>query len=155
MIAALLDLDEGARPSVEAVDQMRRRLPHRHNVGDYDRLAVAREAGCVELLGVAQHPVHLRHVGERLRRKLRRAAGDDDAPVRVLAAQLADCLPRLADRLAGHGAGVDDYCVEPGGARFAADHLGLEGVEAAAEGDDGSVRHGAAVIRPARDRARR
>jgi hypothetical protein len=73
----------------------------------------------------------------------------------MLAAQPADRLSRLTDRLAGHGAGVDDHRVEPGVVRRAADHLGLEGVQAAAEGDDESVRHGATVIRPARDRERR
>ena len=50
---------------------------------------------------------------------------------------LADRLARLALGLGGHRAGVDDDRVfEAGGAAVAAHHLGFEGVEAAAEGDD-------------------
>src|SRR5690606_24134853 len=72
---------------------------------------------------------------------LRRAAGDNDARVRVLAARLADRLPRLANRLGGHRAGVDDDSaalegVETGGARLAPDHLGFVSVQAAAECQD-------------------
>ena len=67
MIAALLDLDEGARPALEAVEQMRRGVAQRHDVGDRDRTAVVGEAPPVELLGVAEHPVDLRHRGEALR----------------------------------------------------------------------------------------
>ena len=38
MVAALLDLDEGARPALEARQQVRGGLAYRHDVGDGDPL---------------------------------------------------------------------------------------------------------------------
>src|SRR5690606_18839227 len=61
----------------------------------------------------------------------------DDGGVRVLAPRAPDRLPRLALGLGRDGAGVeDDGIVEARGARMTAHHLGLIGVQAAAEGDD-------------------
>ena len=44
MVAALLDLEEGARAAVEAVDQVRGRLPHQHDVADRSRGASGQPA---------------------------------------------------------------------------------------------------------------
>ncbi len=60
-----------------------------------------------------------------------------------LAPGAADGLARLALGLGRDGAGVDDHRVaEPGGCGVAAHHLGFEGVQAAAEGDDLDPGHG-------------
>src|SRR6185437_10280801 len=79
----------------------------------------------------------LRHIGEHLRLGLRRAAGDDDAQRGPFALEPADRLPRLRDRLIGDRAAVDDDgVIESGALGLCAQNLGLEGVEAAAKGDD-------------------
>ena len=70
--------------------------------------AQALEGGGLQFLGVADHGIDLGHGGEALGLDLCGAAGDDDARGRVVAAQLADRLRRLAHGLAGDGAGVDD-----------------------------------------------
>src|SRR4029079_6633796 len=68
---------------------------------------------------------------------LRGAPRDHDARRRPLALEPADGLTRLPHRLGGHRAGVeDDGLGKIRGARLATDHLGLIGVEPAAEGDD-------------------
>ena len=55
----------------------------------------------------------------------------------MLAPRPADRLPRLPLGFGGHGAGIDDDRVaQTGRAGGAADNLALEGVQAAAEGDD-------------------
>ena len=112
MVAAVLDLDEGAGTAVHALDQVAGGLPHRHDVVDADRrLAVRAEAaigGGRQLLAIAEHEVDLRHRGEAGRVDLRGAARDHDPRRRVLAPRLADRLPGLAHRLAGDGAGVDE-----------------------------------------------
>ena len=62
-----------------------------------------------------------------------------------LALEPADGLARLAHRLGGHRAGVDDDGVgDARGLRLAADHLRLVGVEPAAEGDDVDAHRAAA-----------
>ena len=96
----------------------------------------------LHLLGVADDVIDLGHRREALRLDLRRAAGDDDARSRVLAAQPADRLRRLAHGLGGDRAGVDDdRVVEPGLCGVPAHHLGLVGVEPAAERDDAGIGH--------------
>ncbi len=134
MVAALLHLDEGARPSGEFRDQMRRRLARRHDVGDRVR-RVRRPAFRMELVLVAKHAVHAWQVAPGLRVDLCRAAGDDDPRPRPLACRAADRLTRLAFGLGRHGAGVDDHRVGQTG-RMAADDLALVGVQPAAEGED-------------------
>src|SRR6185312_5755297 len=68
---------------------------------------------------------------------LGRAARDDDARARTLAPRPADGLAGLPLGLGRDGAGVDDDGVgQAGGAGMAPHHLGFEGVEPAAEGDD-------------------
>ena len=60
----------------------------------------------------------------------------------MLAARPADRLAGLALGLGGDGAGVDDDRVGQARRRArAADHLALEGVQPAAEGDDLDARH--------------
>ena len=117
MVAAVLHLHEGARAAVDAVDQMRRGVLHRHDVADGDfspRMVEAAPDCAIELFVVAEDAIDLGHVGEGLRLGLRRAAGDDDARSRLLAADLADGLARLAHGLGGHRAGVDDDVSQPG-----------------------------------------
>src|SRR3546814_15039545 len=80
------------------------------------------------------------------RSDLRRAAGDDDLGVGVLAPCLADRLARLALGLAGDGAGVhDDGVVESCRLGVAAHDFGFVGVEAAAEGENAGCAHGSRV----------
>ncbi len=89
------------------------------------------------LLVIADDAIDLGHLGEHPALRLRRAAGDHDARRGPLAFQLADRLPGLRHRLVGDGAAIDDDGI--GKARLlglAADHLGFEGVEATAKGDD-------------------
>ena len=134
VVATLLHLDEGARPSGEFGDQMRRRLARRHDVGDRVR-RVRRPAFRPQLVLVAKHAVHARQVAPGLRVDLRRAAGDDDPRSRPLAHRTSDRLPRLPFRLGRHGAGVDDHRIGQTG-RMVADDLALVGVQPAAEGED-------------------
>ncbi len=152
MIAAVLHLHEYPRPALlKSFDQMRRHLLDGHDVGDRDlfagfdakaRRAVERGARrppglAAHLVVIAEHAIDLGHISEHLRLGLRRAAGHHDAPVRPLALEPADRLPRLRHGFIGDRAAIDDDGVgEPGIPRLAQDHLGFEGVEAAAEGDD-------------------
>src|SRR5229473_2680436 len=150
VVAAILHLHEGARAALEAVDEIRGRLPHRHDVIDGDLFLGGDAEGCsrqniamlspglrADLLLVAQHQCDFRHVGEGFGFGLRRAARDHDGRVGILALELADRLARLPHRLRRHRAGIDDDRIgEPGRLRLAADHLRLIGVEPAAEGDD-------------------
>ena len=146
MVAAVLDLHIGARAIAEALDQMRGGLAHRHDVVDHHPLAaVEAEPGeglGFELFLIADDVIDLVHGGEAGRIDLRRAAGDDDLGVGPLAARPPDGLPRLAHRLGGHGAGIDDHRRrQPGGGRLLAHDLELVGVEPAAESDDLKLRH--------------
>lgn len=140
-----------ARERPVSVDQVQGLFAHRHDVVDRDLLAgsdaeigPARQglAGLapglgLHLLVIADDPVDLRHGGEDLGLGLRGAAGDDDAGGRVFALQPADRLPRLASRLAGDRAGVDDDGLgQPGLGGEPLHDLGFRGVEPAAEGDD-------------------
>src|SRR3546814_1215014 len=59
VVAAVLHLDEGARPAGEARDEVTRSLGHRHDVVDAHRLAGCAEAARVQLLAVADHPVEI------------------------------------------------------------------------------------------------
>src|SRR3984893_2913663 len=150
VVAAILHLHESARAALEAVDEMRGRLPHGHDVIDSDLFLGGDAEGCprqdiamlpprlhADLLLVAQHQCDLRHVREGFGFGLRRAARDHDGRVGMLALELADRLARLPHRLRRHRAGIDDDRIgEPGRLRLAADHLRLIGVEPAAEGDD-------------------
>ena len=150
VVAAILHLHEGTRAPLEAVDEMRGRLPHRHDVVDCDLFLGGEAEGCsrqniamllpglrADLLLVAQHQCDLRHVGEGFGFGLRRAARDHDGRVGMLALELADRLARLPHRLRRDRARIDDdHIGKPGRLRLAADHLRLIGVEPAAEGDD-------------------
>ena len=97
----------------------------------------------LHLLGVAYDVIDLWHAGEALRLDLRSAARDDDARIRPLAARLADCLRGLAYGFARHGARVDNHAfAEVCRFGMAAHHLGLVGVQAAAESYDDGLSHG-------------
>ena len=92
---------------------MRGGLAHRHDVVDHDPLAALDAEPCeglgFELLLIADDVIDLVHGGEPAGIDLRRAAGDDDLGVGALAPRAADRLARLAHRLRGHRAGVDDH----------------------------------------------
>ena len=94
MVAAVLDLHIGAGLGAEAIDQMARRLLHRHDVVDLDPLGIAAaetlEGPRFGLLAIADDVIHLVHGGEAGRIDLRGAAGDHDLGVRILAARLAE-----------------------------------------------------------------
>ena len=120
MIAAVLDLHEGARVAVDAFDQVKRGLAHRHDVVD-DGFLLPRRARTMRQATRAARP-RIRGASSRslpttsatsgmrregLRLGLRRAAGDDDLRVRALALEAADRLARLPHGLGGHRAGVD------------------------------------------------
>src|SRR4051812_11266761 len=129
---------------------MQRGLAHRHDVIDAGFFFLFEPERCAiepvslfgpepgaHLLFVAENKRDLGHLCEGFRLGLCRAAGDDDRRVRALACEPADRLARLAHRLGGHRAAIDDDCVFDAGRRgVAADHLGLVGVQSAAEGDD-------------------
>ena len=91
----------------------------------------------MHLVIVADDAIDLNHRGKHVGLGLRRAAGDDDARRGPLTLQAADRLARLRHGLVGHSATVDDdEIVKARAFRVAADDLGLEGIETAAEGDD-------------------
>ena len=146
MVATVLDLHIGAGAGAEALDQMRRRLAHRHDVVDHDALAAlgaeTREGFGLEFLPIADDVIDLVHGGEAGRIDLGGAAGNDDLCLRPPAACLADRLARLTHGLGGHRASIDDHRVgQPGGAGMRAHDFGLIGVEPATEGDDVDIRH--------------
>ena len=132
VVAAVLHLDEGAGVALERLDQMRAGLLDRHDVVD-DRLRRVIDAergarvgpgGGAELFRVTEDAIGLGHGGEGLRLGLRRAAGDYDLRLRILAAQRPDGLPRLAHCFRRDRAGVDHHRVgDTGALRLAADHF--------------------------------
>ena len=141
-----------ARPSMPST-KVQRGLAHRHDVVDADFFFRARGRTTLRFVGLV-----LRVLGPDLRLHLlalptTRATSGIAAKVcgSVCAAQpvttilasgrsrasLRMRLARLPHGLGRHRAGVDDDgVVEPGRRRGVADHLGLVGVEPAAEGDD-------------------
>ncbi len=146
MIAAVLDLDVSACSRAEAADHVARGFLDAHDVVDDHTLEpVDRERAeglGLDLLTVADDVVDLGHFREALGLDLCGTAGDDNACCGMLAAQLADCLRRLAHGLARDGAGIDDDAVlDAGVACMLAHHLGLVDIEAAAEGYDKRFRH--------------
>src|SRR5262249_24335209 len=159
MVAAVLHLHEGTGAAVNPVAEVRAGLLHRHDVVDRDflfggdakrtaaeHLALVSPDLAAELLLVAQHQGNLGHDGEGFRLRLRGAAGHHDARIGPLALEFADRLARLPHRLGSDRAGIHHHGVgDAGGRRRAADHLGLVGVEAAAEGDDVDA-HGAPAL---------
>ena len=160
MVAAILHLDERAHMAVDVPDHLRRRRLDAHDVVDpellFSRNAEIRQAaigGARQLLLVAEHGIDLRHRGEGLLFRLRGAAGNDDAGMRMVAPRPADRLAGLAHGLTGHRTGVDqDGVVEPGLLSLRLHHFGFICVEAAAEGNDLDAAHCASASRvPSRD----
>ena len=151
MIAAVLHLHEYARQArLESFQQMRRHLAHRHDVGDRNLFArLKAKPGAVEcrpralpglsphLVAIADDAIDLCHAGEHFGLCLGGAAGDDDPGRGPFALEPADRLPRLCNGLVGDGATVDEDGVgETRAFGLDAHHLGLEGIETAAKGDD-------------------
>ncbi len=141
MVAAVLHLQEGAGAVAIAVDEVARRLTHRHDVVDeHDAIRAPAERGPglgPQLFVIADHGIDFRHRGEGLRIDLRRAAGDDDGGARIFAPRPADLLARLANGLVGDCTGVDDdRAIETCSVGKTAHRLAFGEVEAAAKGDD-------------------
>ena len=147
------------RPALKSVEQMRRHLLDRHDVGDRDLLAGDDTKACVErracltpgltphLVVIADDAIDLGHLGKHFRLRLRGAAGDDDAKLRPLALQPPDRLPRLRHGLVGDRAAVDDDGVGKSGAlRLAGDHFGFERVETATESEDVDAHYSQATL---------
>jgi len=146
MIAAVLDLQERARPAFETFDEMPGGFAHRHDVAHERHLAKLREGLGQHLLLVADDRVDFVHFGIARRRDLGGTPGHDELCIGTFSAQASDRLPRLTLCLGGHGAGVDhDGVRETSLGRIAAYDFGFVGVETAAKGDD--VDHGDAAIR--------
>src|SRR6185437_13626239 len=134
MVAALLDLEIGAGAGfrLQAPTPSLPRLRGREDWSGGSGGAVALH---LKLSLVVQH--HIRERRVFLRRQGRRASGDNDLPPGKLPPRPADCLASLALSFGGDGAGIDDHRVgEPGLPGRTPDRLALEGIEAAAEGDD-------------------
>ena len=123
VIAAVLHLHEHPRQAaLKALQQMRRHLLDRHDVGDRDLFALpdAEAAGGIErrargapgftahLVVIADDAIDLGHASEHLGLGLRRAAGNDDSRQRPFALQPADRLPRLRYGFVGDRAAIDD-----------------------------------------------
>ncbi len=146
MIAAVLHLYVGARTRSEALDEMAGGFAHAHDVVDLHALrAGGRKPGerlRPHLLGVADDVIDFAQRGKALGLDLCGAAGDDDARRRVLAAQPADGLRRLAHGLGRDGARVDDdRVVEARILRVLAHDVGLIRIEPAAERYDAGIGH--------------
>src|SRR6266849_3272037 len=152
VIAAVLHLHEYPRQAfLKSLQEMRRHLLDRHDVGDRD-LFLAGNAECrrrvqghacgapclaVHLVFIADDAVDFCHRCEHLGLRLRCAAGHHDPSFRPLALQPPDRLPRLRHGFVGHRATVDDDGIgEPSALSLPRNHFGFERVEAAAEGDD-------------------
>ena len=146
MVAAVLDLHIGARAGAEAFDQMRGGL-----VTDMMSLTLTRsvpstpkprEGLGLELLLIADDVVDLVHGGEARGIDLRRAAGDDDLGVGMLAPGSPDRLARLAHRSAVTAQVLTITApVEPGVGCMLAHDLRFIGIEPATEGDDVEIGH--------------
>src|SRR6185503_17303866 len=102
MVAAVLDLQEGAGVAFDAAYAMQRRGFRRHDVADLDFFeSIQRSPGRGgQLLLVAEHAIDLGHCTEGPGIGLRGAAGDDDLRAWPLAAEFADRLAGLLHRLA-------------------------------------------------------
>ncbi len=138
--------------AINAIDELRRRFRHAHDVVDAELLFRAdaeirkpRIALALQLFLIAENGIHLRHGRKGRPLDLRGTARHHDARIGLFALQPADGLARLAHRLAGHGAGVDENGLsKPGGLGLAAHDLAFEGVEPTAEGDDLDAQRSAA-----------
>ena len=149
MIAAVLDAQKGTGAPLHPVDRMALGCPLGHDVTDMGlgrHVAGERAPGLRLQLAVIAHQLVdtvERRVG--LGRDLRRTAGHDDPGVGSRAPGSPDRLAGLTLGLGRDRAGVDDHqIVQTGRLRMPAHHLGFEGVEAAAEGDDVDRAHGPA-----------
>ena len=103
MIAAVLHLHIGAGARAEPVDQVAGGFTHRHDVIDHDALCLSNQirgqAGpCrgLHFFCIADHAGHFGHGGEGFWFGLCRTACHDNGRIRVVAAQAADFLTRLA-----------------------------------------------------------
>ena len=149
MIAAVLHLNEGAHMPVYVLHHLRRGGLDAHDIVD-EQLFFRRNAeigqrtigGAFQLLFIAQHRIHLGHLGKGLLLGLGGAAGNDDTGMRIVPPRPADGLACLAHRLTRHGAGIDQHgIVEPGLFGLRPHHFRFIGVETTAEGYDLDAAH--------------
>ena len=134
MVAALLDLDEGAGAAFKPLDQMAGCFLHRHNVSDKN-LSLGMVGGICQFFGIADYSVDFGHTGKRVGIYLSGAASHNYLRAGPLATCLANRLARLAFGFLCDSTGVEDDRIIQSGST-ASNNLGLESVEAAAEGDD-------------------
>ena len=122
MVTPVLDLHEAARSLL--MRRGDRNAGAAHDVADRDLLS-ARSLPSIasEFLVIADDARDLRHIRKHRWVCLRRAAGHDDASIRVRAGLGADCLTRLPHGLGGDRAGVDDDNVVSGCALRSDAHL--------------------------------
>ena len=176
MVAAVLDLDEGAhrrRRSLGGEEAQIFPLSRRNalplprppspapasgqSVQSPRALQTDGQLGpsaAVQFVAVGKDGIDRLHPGPALRREGDSAAGGDDPGAGMAAAQAAQGLAGLALGLGGDSAAVDDEEGEGKGAQMAGDDSTLPRIEAAAEGDDLSLARPALAGAPARDRAR-
>ena len=115
VIAAILDLEVGARAVARGVlDRRRQKIGLRENIADLDLPVIIRggnEFRNARLVRIPHHQAHAFERGQFLRRTLRVAAGDQDARARLLAMDAPDHLPHFVIRGRGDGAGVQHHQV--------------------------------------------
>ena len=138
MIAAVLDLDEGACATVEALDKMCGSLSSRHDIVHLNGSVVERiKDFALELLRVAEDNIYFGHVRVARGIDLGRAARDNDPGGRVLAPRATDRLAGLPLGLGRDGTGIDDDGVgQTGGIGMLAHHFGLVGVKSTSESEN-------------------
>ena len=142
MIAAILNLDEGARTALQPIDQVTGGFLDTHDVVDAHLLAFvdaeidnASIGIALQLFGIAENEIDLVHPGKSRGFRLGGAAGDDDAGIGIIAPGLTDRLTRLTHGLVGDRAGIDQHSLlQTRSFRLALHHLRLIGIEPAAKG---------------------
>ena len=168
MVAAVLHLDEGARPALDRVDHMGGGLAHGHDVVDARLLGIVdaeiRQRAIVAGAASFSSLPSTRSTSSMAAKLCGSVCAAQPVTMMrafgLLAARLADRLPGLAHGFGGDRAGVEDHRAivepaKPGGFGLAAHHLGFIGVEPAAEGDDVDRHQAAPCCSRAHDAGRR
>src|SRR5215213_2697170 len=150
VVAAVLNGNKGPRMSGKIRDGRVRGVFQLDGRGYADPWrCLASEIGIArgfQLLAIAEDAIDLVHGSKGAIFELGGATRDNEASLRALATRAADGLTGLSQGFGRHGTGVeDDGVVQTGVERRGADHLGLIGVEPAAEGNDLDIVHAGTV----------